>query len=120
VGGSAGGQQPRACDPPQVSTLRSYTNLEGAKPIDRLVVYSDIEGPAVTHLASTAFEAEVVRRLTTCGVEARVVSADRMDPTPPDVRLNATLAQLQAAAVMTVKAMGGELGIGPRHVTSRL
>jgi hypothetical protein len=97
-----------ACRPP-VSTLRSNANLEGAKPITQLVVYSDIEGPAVTHVASTAFEAGIVRRLNACGVEARVVSADRMDPTPPDARIGPVLAQLQTGAVMIVKATGGEL-----------
>jgi hypothetical protein len=98
-----------ACSPPP-STLRSSVRLDGAEPITRLVVYSDIEGPAVTHLASTAFEEGVVRRLTACGVEARFVSADRMDPTPLDARIGAVLAQQQASAVMFVKAAGGELG----------
>jgi hypothetical protein len=76
-------------------------------------VYSDIEGPEVTPLASTAFEAGVVRRLTACGVEARVVSADRMDPTPPDARIYAVLAQLQPEAVMTVMHVGGEVELRP-------
>ena len=73
----------------------------------------------MTHLASTAFEAEVVRRLTACGVEARVVSADPMDPTPLDAQIGATLAQLQTDAVMIVKAMGGEIG-SPNQLRAKL
>lgn len=97
-----------ACSPQ--ATLRSSASPNGTEPITRLVVYSDIESPAMTHVASTAFEAGMVRRLAACGVEARIVSADRMDLTPPEARVEAALARLEASAVMNVKATGGEVG----------
>jgi hypothetical protein len=114
-----------ACHPPpvSVSTLQSTAYLVGAEPLTRLVVYSDLEGPAVTHAASAEFERGVVQRLGTCGVEARVVSADRMDPTPPERRVEAALARLETHAVMVVKAAGGELKTGwrsPNRLTAKL
>lgn len=109
-----------ACGPPPVSTLRSTAFLYRAEPLTRLVVYSDLEGPAVTHTASMEFERGVVQRLGTCGVDARVVSADRMDPTPPESRVEAALAQLETHTVMIVKAEGGELATGPGRSVNRV
>jgi hypothetical protein len=57
-------------------------------------------------MASREFERSVVQRLSTCGVKARVGSADRMDPTPPKSRIEDALAELEAHTVMVVKAAG--------------
>src|SRR5262245_15273981 len=100
-----------ACRTPPVSTLQSTPHLDGAEPITRLLVYSELAGPAVTHAASKEFERGVTQRLGTCGVEARVLPVDRMDPTPLATRVEQALAQLDTHAVMIVKAMGGELGV---------
>jgi len=100
-----------ACAPPLAPTLRSTAHVvDGAEPLTRLVVYEDLEGPAVTHAASTEFARDVVQRLATCGVAARVVAKDRMDPTPTERRVEAALARLDAHAVLIVQATGGEVG----------
>jgi hypothetical protein len=109
-----------ACAAPSVSTLRSTPQLEGAEPLRRLVVYADLEGPGVGHPASVEFEQSVVHRLGRCGVDARVVSADRMDPTPPASRVEAALAAFEAHAVMVVQAAGGEINRADNRLNVKL
>lgn len=99
-----------ACAPGVTTTTRFNSRVEvaGAAPVKRLLVFEGIERPGFGHDMHLGFVVALTKRLSMCGVTARLLQADAsaVDPT---ARVTSSIQEFQADAVLLIGAAGGSV-----------
>jgi len=99
-----------ACTPGVTTTTRFNSRVEvaNAAPVKRLVVFESVERPGFGHDMHLGFVVALTKRLSTCGVTARLLQAESSD-LDPAARVASNIQEFQADAVLLIRAAGGSV-----------
>lgn len=95
------------------TTVESRVNLQGAQPVERLVVVLQLE---LAEALRSGFEAGLMDRFTACRIESRLWTSGAVDPeTQLPISSGAIARDIEATTTMSITSAGGivqPIGLG--------
>lgn len=110
-----------ACAPGVTTSTRfnSRVDVANAAPVKRLLVFESVERPGFGHDMHLGFVAALTKRLSMCGVTARLLQAESSDPDPA-ARVAKNIQEFQADALLLIRGAGGSVVHGDGNTDSAL
>jgi hypothetical protein len=99
-----------ACPSGATTTTRfnSRVVVAHAAPVKRLLVFESVERPGFGHDMHQGFVVALTKRLSMCGVTARLLQADASE-VDPAARVAKNIQEFQADAVLLIRGAGGSV-----------
>lgn len=93
---------------PPIITFNTRAELNKGSAIHRVLIFTDVESPAFRERINHGFQFGLNSRLSTCGIESKILQADPMD-LDPGKRMVISQQTYQATAMLVIRAGGGSL-----------